>query len=122
MDQAYGRGNAAWGIALIAIGGVLLLDRFDLIDIGDFWRLWPLILMYFGVMQLVAPRHGERSVWLLLIGIWLLVSSVEAFGFHFGNSWPLLIMFVGLGMVFDHRFGRRHGARPHHGGDAGEDT
>jgi hypothetical protein len=99
-----------------------LLDRFDVIDIGDFWRLWPLIVMYFGLTQLVTPRGRRRSAWLLLIGIWLLVSSVEAFGFHYGNSWPLLIMFVGLSMVFDHRFGRRHESTPHHGGTPSEDA
>ena len=113
----HGTGNATWGLALIVLGGVLLLDRFEVIDIGDFWRLWPLVVIYFGCMQLVVPRDGKRSAWLLIVGIWLLVSTLEVFGFDYGNSWPLLIMLVGASMLLDHRFARRHGSHPRDGDD-----
>ena len=106
-----GIGNSVWGIALIVIGAILLLDRFDVIFIGDFWRLWPLVIIYFGAAQLFSPRGDKRSAWLFLIGIWLLVSTLEVFGFDYGNSWPLLIMLVGVSMLLDQRFERRPASR-----------
>ena len=115
--RAHGRGNLVWGVALIVLGGVLLLDRLRVIDIGDFWRLWPLVVIYFGLTQLVAPRDGKRSAWLFLAGVWLLVSSFEVFGFNYENSWPLLIMLAGVSMLFDHRYGRRRVSQPRSGDD-----
>ncbi len=121
MEQtSRGNGSTTWGIALIVIGGVLLLDRFRIIDIGDFWRLWPLVVIYFGAMQLFRPRHGRRSPWLFLIGIWMLISTLEVFGFDWGNSWPLLIMLVGAAMVLEQRFGTRRAADPTETSDRGQ--
>ena len=37
----------------------------------------------------------------VLFGIWMLASSTEFFGLDFLNSWPLLIVLVGLGLVVD---------------------
>ena len=101
-------GGGTWGIALIVIGTVLLLDRLGRIDIGDFWRLWPLVVIYYGAVQLFRPSDGKPSSWVFLLGIWLLVSSLELFGFGYDNSWPLLIILVGVAMLVDPRLKRRH--------------
>lgn len=122
MNTGAQSGGATWGIALIVIGTVLLLDRFRAIDIGDFWRYWPVVVIYFGLVHLVAPRHGRRSIWLLLLGVWLLISTLEVFDFDFGNSWPLLIVFVGASMLFDEWFGRRRAAFGPDGADREPDS
>jgi hypothetical protein len=38
-----------WGYILIGLGGLLVLENFDIIDFDWLWRLWPLGLIAMGV-------------------------------------------------------------------------
>ncbi|HEY9561973.1 MAG TPA: DUF5668 domain-containing protein [Anseongella sp.] len=48
-----------WGVFFILFGALLLLDKFDVIELWwrmrDVWRLWPIILILIG-MNLIAKR------------------------------------------------------------------
>lgn len=95
-------GRLLWGLVLIAIGGALLLDRFALADTEDWWRYWPLIVIALGVAKLIDARslRGRGSgLWLIGLGGWMLVSSLGLFGFGWHNSWPLLLILVGLSVI-----------------------
>lgn len=50
-----------WALLFIALGLILLLDNFGVIDFGDFvFKLWPLLLIWWGYSMLGRkPRHGE---------------------------------------------------------------
>jgi hypothetical protein len=85
---------------MILVGMLFLLERFDYLSIGDVWRLWPLIFIVIGVLQLVRPE-GRRSIFLLLLGIWFLVNTYELWGLDWADSWPVLIIFIGASFVFD---------------------
>ncbi len=89
------------GLILIAVGLAFLLERFDVISIGYIWRLWPLVLIIIGFTHLLRPEGGRRSIFLLLLGVWLQINVLELWGLDFGDSWPLLIMFIGASFVFD---------------------
>jgi hypothetical protein len=96
------RGRLFGGATLIVIGVLLLLERYGVVEIGQYWRLWPLLLVFVGLFQLVAPRaSSERGsgLWLLLIGAWLQINLVNLFGLEFRNSWPLLLIFIGVGVL-----------------------
>ncbi|MEC3881079.1 LiaI-LiaF-like domain-containing protein [Parapedobacter sp. 10938] len=49
----------SWGLILLFVGGVLLLDNLDIIDF--YWRsvfsMWPIILIIIGV-NLLVPKRG----------------------------------------------------------------
>lgn len=49
------------GLILVSVGGLMLLDRFDLIDFS-FWDLWPVIIILFGLSLLRGARM-RGSVW-----------------------------------------------------------
>ena len=55
-----------WAIALIAIGILALLDGLGVIDLwGSFWRLWPILLIVWGVSHLRKRgkcSHGGRRM------------------------------------------------------------
>ena len=89
------------GLIMIAVGLVFLLERFDVLPLRQVWRYWPMILIVIGLTHLVRPEGGRRSIFLLLLGIWLQVSTLELYGLDFGDSWPLLIIFIGASFVFD---------------------
>lgn len=88
-----------WGVALVAAGLLLLLDRFDLLSLSGYWRYWPLILVVAGLVTLTGARTAEKrrsALWLLGIGAWLLVNTLELAGFWWSDSWPLVIMLAGV--------------------------
>jgi len=50
-----------WGIVLLFIGGVLLLENFDIIDFhwGNIWRFWPIFLIIAGVNILFSRNKSQ---------------------------------------------------------------
>jgi len=93
---------------LIITGAAFVLERFGALsflgsgETGEVWRWLPLFVVYLGARDLRDPAAGHRPTILwLLIGIWLQISALQVFGFDFLNSWPLLVVFVGLGLIID---------------------
>lgn len=62
-----------WGIILLFIGGVLLLDNFNIINFywGSVWRFWPIFLIIAGVNILFSknksPIGGYISIGVLVV-------------------------------------------------------
>ncbi len=42
-------GSIFWGIILMAVGGILLLANFDIIDYGTIFDFWPVIVIVIGI-------------------------------------------------------------------------
>ena len=96
------RGRVIGGATLIVLGLMLFLERYGIVEIGQYWRFWPLLLVCFGFFQLIAPRHRSdrgSGVWLLLIGAWLQINLAGLFGLTWHTSWPLLLIFIGVGIL-----------------------
>lgn len=51
-------GRLFWGTFLVATGVLLLLERADVlpIDLHWYWRLWPLILVFWGISAVAGNR------------------------------------------------------------------
>jgi hypothetical protein len=60
------RDSLVWGIILIAVGSIFLLDRLGL-DLWDTaWKFWPVILILWGASKLIGglkdrPRVGSAA-------------------------------------------------------------
>ena len=111
-----GVGPETGGVMLIIAGAVFALERFTSIE--GAWRWLPLFGLYLAVRDLRGLQPGQQPTTVpLLVSVWLLVSTLGFLGFDFLNSWPLLIVLVGLGLVID---GLIRGSRPEpqlpHGG------
>ncbi len=51
-----------WGLILIAVGILFLAENYFHIEIWDhIWKLWPLILILWGLQKLVGGLHRERG-------------------------------------------------------------
>lgn len=99
-NRRYGGGLFS-GVVLIAVGIAFLLERTDLMSMSQTLRFWPLFVIWIGLVQLIKPAGGRRSIFPLLIGIWLQISTLELFGLDFSTSWPLAIIAVGASFVFE---------------------
>mgnify|MGYP003578038905 FL=1 len=110
-EEAYRwRKQAVWGLLLIAVGTIVLLDRLYYIDAGAYWRYAPLLLVVIGLNQTIghpSPREFGNGLWTVFIGLWLFACFNHVFGLSFRNSWPLFILAWGLKLVFEPLVARR---------------
>lgn len=92
-------GKLAWGVVLIALGGVLFIEQLDIFYFDNLIRYWPLVLVAVGAVTLATAKQGGQirsGLWLLALGGWLLVTTVGIWGFWWDDSWPLVIIAAGL--------------------------
>ncbi|MFZ6798307.1 LiaI-LiaF-like domain-containing protein [Undibacterium sp. Di24W] len=91
------------GIMLVAIGFFFLLDRMDYLDARDYFKYWPALIAFSGVICVVrAERMSEvlDGFFQIGIGAWLYAVTQHLYGLTFSNSWPLFVIAAGLNMVF----------------------
>ncbi len=110
-EEAYRwRKQAVWGLLLIVVGTIVLLDRLYYIDAGAYWRYAPLLLVVIGLNQTIgysSPREFGNGLWTVFIGLWLFACFNHVFGLSFRNSWPLFLLAWGLKLVFEPLVARR---------------
>ncbi len=55
-----------WGILLVLIGGLFLLNNLGVLDVNwdTIWRLWPMILVFWGLSILVGK---QRTPWYVVL-------------------------------------------------------
>ncbi|HAT33994.1 MAG TPA: hypothetical protein DCW29_25060 [Janthinobacterium sp.] len=103
-SRYYWRKQLLWGLLLIAVGAVFLLDRLDLLELDQLWHYWPLLLVVFGVNKLLPPSSPRRilgGLWLIYFAAWYYVSFEGLWGLSFANSWPFLLIAWGAGLVLE---------------------
>lgn len=104
------RKQVVWGLLLIVIGSVVLLDRLYYIDAQDYWHYAPLLLVVVGINQTIgypSPKEFGSGLWTVFTGLWLFAVFENAFGLTFRNSWPLFILMWGVKLVLDPFIARR---------------
>ncbi|MFC2136186.1 LiaI-LiaF-like domain-containing protein [Bacteroidota bacterium] len=74
-------GQIFWGIFFVVIGSLILLTKYDLLacDWDFIWDLWPLILIFIGLL-VVSRKTIAKPVVSLLFGI---LVGVLVFGFFY---------------------------------------
>jgi predicted membrane protein len=97
-------GRIFWGLILIIIGILFLLDRMGQIDFGSlFSKYWPLLLILAGLWHLLANnfRNPAGGVFLIIIGGVFMLAKLEILGrsaWHY--AWPLLLIILGVWLLF----------------------
>jgi hypothetical protein len=88
------------GAILIFIGTLFLLDRIEIADFGDVMRrYWPLILVFIGLPKLFRRETVWSGLWLITIGVWLQMARLHLFDLTYRNSWPILLIALGAGLI-----------------------
>jgi len=91
------------GSFLVLAGGALLLDNSGVIDIGPVWRFWPFILVGLGIARIreaASRRDQGTGLWLLLLGLWCAVWTLNIGGLTFSDIWPAIFIALGLSMLW----------------------
>jgi len=116
-----GRGTSLFGIALVVIGALLLLDRTGTIRLEDDW--WTYIPIGYGVARMViwdSARGVAAGLNWVLLGLWLQATTSHWYGLDWPDSWPLALVAIGLSTVvralLEPMFDRRSRSHPTAGG------
>lgn len=100
----YWRQQLIWGALMMVAGILFLLDWINLLDIAQLWQYWPALLVIFGLNKLIDPQSARQflsGLWMINFAAWFYVSNQELWGLNFYNSWPLLLIACGAGMVLE---------------------
>jgi hypothetical protein len=102
------RGDRSWvvGLALIAVGGVLLAQQFLGLRLVNWWALF-LLIPAFGAFESAARRYQERGTAFsgsvtgsFITGLSLLaVTVIFLFGLDWSTIWPIFLILAGIGAL-----------------------
>lgn len=104
-------GNLIWGILFILVGLIVGLNAFGVTRINIFfdgwWTLFIIIPCFIG---LIKNKDKTGSIIGLLIGIVLLLCSLDILNFEI--AWklalPVLLVLIGLSIIFKNVFGYKN--------------
>jgi len=96
-------GRTIAGLILVALCVVFTLDNFGVIEAGEIFRYWPLILVAAGLAKLAHARLAEQrfaGVILTAAGVALLLRNFHVISFHVRDVWPIFLVFGGGFLVW----------------------
>jgi len=116
-------GRLIFGLAVIALGVLFLLDQLGQIDASSVLRwAWPCALLAYGLMRLTGTFCRQQTVSggiVTLMGSWMLLRTLHVIPYGLHEFWPVLIIAVGGMMVAG---GLRRGAGGSGSGSGARDS
>ena len=97
-----------WGIALIVVGGIFVLNTFGITDIELFFDgWWTLFIIIPCLVGIVCEREKTGNIIGLAIGVFLLLCCQNVLGFDmlWKLAVPAIIVIIGLKIIFGAIFG-----------------
>lgn len=97
------QGRIFWGLLLICLGVLFLLDQMGRLDFGDLvGRFWPVIFIIIGISILLSNnfKNVGSGIFFILFGAFFLLLRMRIFDravWHY--IWPLAIIATGLWML-----------------------
>ncbi|MCV2353942.1 DUF5668 domain-containing protein [Paucibacter sp. B2R-40] len=103
-----GRHQSVWaGLILIGLGCLFFADNRGWLDLRQLQSYWPALIGLVGLGQILGARNADqmsKGGLLVFLSVWLYVSLEQLWGLNFYNSWPLVLIAVGLSKVFSGLF------------------
>jgi hypothetical protein len=93
---------AVFGVILIGLGGVFILQNLGMVDAGDIGSWWPVILIGFGISSLIAPKDAGDSaggVILTALGSFFLLHKLDVIDWRFRDVWPAFLVLAGIALI-----------------------
>jgi predicted membrane protein len=90
------------GLGIMALGLLWTLDNLDVVDADHLTDWWPAIVIAIGLVRLLDPRANKiTSAIIAVIGVILLLNTLDYWEFDPGDFFPMLIAVVGGKLVYD---------------------
>ena len=99
-----------FGLGLIVVGLIIILNRFNLIPfkVTDILFSWQMILIIIGTVLLINRNMVAGNI-LMAIGIFSLIPEIFNVPYEYRRIyWPALMVIIGLILVFSSRKNTKH--------------
>lgn len=99
-----GNSQFVFGLLVVVVGVVFLLDNLDIVEAREVFRYWPVIPIIIGVFKLTnAMSTVGRIVGLffIVVGVLLLLDKMSIVHFHFWDWWPMILILIGGSMLLN---------------------
>ena len=99
MNAQKNQGRIFWGLLLIVVGFLFLLDRMNRLDFGDLiGRYWPVVFILIGVSILLSNnfKNVGSGIFFILFGAFFLLIKLDVIRSLGRYVWPLAIIGAGL--------------------------
>ena len=83
------------GAIILAIGAIFLLNNVGIVRAGNFFRFWPLFLIFAGLVKLADPCRRAWGAVLVVVGVLLQFDQLGFVHVSFGELWPLAVIAAG---------------------------
>ncbi len=96
------RQHITTGLVLIGLGALFFADSRGWLHLQQLRSYWPALIGLVGLGQMVGARDAGQMAkggFLIFLSVWLYASIENLWGLDFSNSWPLLLIAVGLGKI-----------------------
>jgi hypothetical protein len=105
----YSAFRLVFGLGLIAGGVLYTLSNLGMIDSEVLTQWWPTLIILYGLLRLIGLWC--RRAWLsgsiiILFGTWWLLHNLGLVPFDILQMWPLIFIFMGIGIMRRGRWGR----------------
>ena len=90
------------GLSILTIGLLWTLDNLNLVESEAITRWWPMVVIVIGLVRFfdrTTSRVGSAVI--TLIGLALMLDTLDIWGFDPGDFFPLFIALIGVKLVTD---------------------
>lgn len=105
-------GRIFWGLTLIGLGILFLLDQLGEVDFGEVVsRYWPAVFILIGLSILVGSgrRSAGPGLFFILFGAFFLLMRLEILNRSLWNYWPVFVIGAGVWVLLHPIFERAGG-------------
>lgn len=93
---------AIFGVILIGLGTLFILDNLGYVEAFQFWQYWPVILIGFGLASLIAPKDaGDPAAGAVMtaVGTFFLLRKLDVIDWRFRDVWPMFLVLAGVALI-----------------------
>jgi hypothetical protein len=98
----YGPSRLLFGLLVIALGVLFMLDNLGIARAGDILRWWPALFVVYGVARITGwgcRVHLASGVFFTVLGSWMLLHTFHLVRLGILDLWPLVLILLGASMV-----------------------
>ena len=101
-EQARMTQRLVFGIVLLGLGVLFLLDRVDVFRLGRLWEYWPLIIAAVGLNKVLQPAGSPGrgfGVVLIAVGVWWTLDNLDLVEYGVWDLWPVFLILAGANLL-----------------------
>jgi predicted membrane protein len=95
-------GRLMVGVILLGLGALFLLDSLDLLDAGRFRDYWPVLLIMWGIGNVLDHDRGKRGWGLILVAVGsiFLLRNLHLLYIPWRAFWPVVLVVLGGNLIW----------------------